>query len=175
VKAQHESPRAEANIVPTRKTHQLQLVIRAEKSHPAFAVETRPSGRGRTVWPSLFSSAFSRAEAGLCGNGLLAWLNVTIGHGTKDVGISLARTSRNDQYAVPIGMSQLSNNNISGARFDLNRPREDLLDRAKSLRTSLYGGFRPSIVQISGVARVWYSAACTGRTDIRGKVWPGRA
>jgi hypothetical protein len=96
------------------------------------------------------------------GNDLVCWLNVTIGHGTKNVGISLARTMKNDQYASPIGTSQLRMNNILGTRFDLNRPRKDLLDRAKSIRTSLYGGFRLNIVRISESFEFNTQGACKG-------------
>lgn len=84
----------------------------------------------------------------------MAWLNVTIGHGTNVVGIGLARIIENDEYASPIGTSSLIKSHTSGARFELNRPRKDPLDRAKSIRTSLYGGFRPSFARISCIARV---------------------
>jgi hypothetical protein len=70
----------------------------------------------------------------------------------KVVGIGLARIIENDEYASLIGMSSLTKCNVSGAGFELNRPREDLLDRAKSIRTSLYGRFRPSFAHISQIA-----------------------
>lgn len=57
--------------------------------------------------------------------------------------------SENDQYADPVGATPLRNSNILGASFDLNWPGKNLLDRAKSICASLYGGFRPSFVCMS--------------------------
>jgi hypothetical protein len=103
----------------------------------------------------------------------VAWLNVTIGHGTNVVGIGLARIIENDEYASLIGTSSFIKSNTSGARFELNWPRKDLLDRAKSIRTSLYGGIRPSFARISSSDRVHYSAR--DRTGRHGKTRPGSA
>jgi hypothetical protein len=64
------------------------------------------------------------------------------------VGIGLARIIENDEYASPIGTSSLVKSIISGARFELDRPRKDLLDRAKSIR-SLYSGFRSKFLNRS--------------------------
>jgi hypothetical protein len=96
--------------------------------------------RDRTARPCLFFSPLL-LRTGVCKNGLVAWFNVTIGHDKRDVGIDLARTTENDQYAGPIRISRLIIGNIVRVPFDLDWPRTNLGPRDKSIRASLYGWF----------------------------------